>query len=113
MDEGESFVRAQYDTDNEEFFYVLRSLQNLNLNGGTKKRARARRVDTELVSHYGSDAHVTQRWQALCRDCGGNPVPLSISQCKKVQPLQRRAGRDPGGRIHANVLSFLICTFQF
>jgi hypothetical protein len=33
------------------------------------------------------DAHVTERWQALCQDCGVNPVPPSIKKCKKVQSL--------------------------
>ncbi len=103
IDQGESLVGAQYDTDNKEFSCVLRSLQSLDLDRGTKKRARVRRVGTEFASHYGSDASITERWQALCRDCGINPVPSSISQCKKVQPLQRCAGRDPDGRIHANV----------
>lgn len=103
IDGGEILVGAQYDMDNKDFSCVLRSLQSLDLEGGTNKRARVQRVGTEFVSHYGSDAHVTERWQALCQDCGVNPVPPSISQCKKVQPLQRCVGRDPGGHIHANV----------
>ena len=84
IDERESLVGAQYDMDNKDFFYVMHSLQSLNLEGETKKRARARRVGMEFASHYGSDACVTERWQALCRDCGINPVPPSITQCKKV-----------------------------
>ncbi len=86
-----SRVGAQYGTDDEDFSSMLRSLQSLDLEGGTNKTARARRVGTEFASHYGSDAHVTERWQELCQDCGVNPVPPSISQCKKVQPLQRCA----------------------
>ena len=70
--------------DNKDFPSVMRSLQSLDLGGGKKKRAR--RVDVEFASHYGSDARVTERRQALCRDCGINPVPPSITQCKKVQP---------------------------
>lgn len=101
IDEMESRVGTQYGTDDEDFSSMLRSLQNLDLEGGTK--AKIQRAGTEFASHYGSDARVTERWQALCQDCGVNPVPSSIKQCKKVQPLQRYARRDPRGRIHANV----------
>ena len=100
-------VGAQYDTDNEEFSCVLRSLQNLDLDGGTKKRARARRVGTEFASHYGSDAHVTERWQALCRDCGVNPVPPSIGQCKKVQRVAAFEGDH--GPLEICILGLEIC----
>jgi len=99
----ESRFEAQYGTDNEDFSSMLRSLQSLDLEGGTNKKARVRRAGTEFASHYGSDARVTKRWQALCQDCGVNLVPSSINQCKKVQSLQRCARRDPRGRIHANV----------
>ena len=103
IDGRESCFGAEYSTDNEGFSSMLRSLQSLDLEGGTNKRARVRRVGTEFASHYGSDARVTERWQALCQDCGVSPVPSSINQCKKVQPLQRCAGWDPDGRIHADV----------
>jgi len=102
IDGMESRVGAQYGTDNEDFLSMLRSLQSLDLEGGTNKKARVRRAGTEFASHYGSDARVTERWQALCQDCGVNPVPSSINQCKKVQPLQRCARRDSRGRTHAN-----------
>ena len=84
IDERRSLIGAQYDMDNKDFSSVMHSLQSLDLGGGKKKRAR--RVGVEFASHYGSDARVTERWQALCRDCGINPVPPSITQCKKVQP---------------------------
>jgi len=103
IDGMESRFEAQYGTDNEDFSSMLRSLQSLDLEGGTNKKARVRRAGTEFASHYGSDARVTKRWQALCQDCGVNLVPSSINQCKKVQSLQRCARRDPRGRIHANV----------
>ncbi len=98
IDRRESCFEAEYGTDDEGFSSILRSLQSLDL-GGTNKRARIRRVGTEFASYYGSDARVTERWQALCQDCGVSPIPPSINQCKKVQPLQRCARRDPGGRI--------------
>ena len=82
---------AQCGTDNQDFSSMLHSLQSFEFEGGTKKKAKARRVGEEFASYYGSDAHVTEKWQELCQDCGVNPVPPSISQCKKVQPLQRCA----------------------
>lgn len=82
-----SRVRAPYGADNEDFPSMLSSLQSLEL-GGRSRKARVRRVGAEFASNYGSDARVTERWQELCQDCGINPVPPSINQCKKVQPLQ-------------------------
>ncbi len=87
IDRIEDRVRAQYSTDNEGFSSLLHRLQSLDLEGGTNKNARARRVGTEFASLYGSDPYVTERWQALCQDCGVNPVRPSIKQCKKVPPL--------------------------
>ena len=103
IDGLKSRVGAQFGTDNKEFPSMLRSLQTLDLEGGASKKARFRSAGTEFESHYGSDARVSERWQTLCQDCGVNPVPSSINQCKKVQPLQRCARQDPRGRIHANV----------
>jgi len=88
IDRRESRTGAQHGTDNDEFSSTLHSLQSLGLEGGATKRApRVQRVGAEFVSYYGNDAHVTERWQALCQDCGVNPVPPSIKKCKKVQPL--------------------------
>jgi len=88
IDRRESRTGAQHGTDNDEFSSMLHSLQSLGLDGGATKRApRVQRVGAEFVSYYGNDAHVTERWQALCQDCGVNPVPPSIKKCKKVQPL--------------------------
>lgn len=104
IDGRESRVTAPNGTGNGKFSSMLGSLQSLNLEGGRKKRkARVQRVGAEFASNYGTDAGVTESWQELCQDCGVNPIPPSITQCKKVQPLQRCARRDPGSHIHANV----------
>ncbi len=66
IDGMESRVEAQYSTNNEDFSTMLRSLQSLDLERGTSKEAKVRRAGTEFASHYGSDARVTERWQALC-----------------------------------------------
>ena len=100
FDESGSLVSAP--SDKEGVSSLLSGLQNLNL-GGKKQKARVQRVSAEFASYYGSDAGVTERWQELCQDCGINPVPPSINQCKKVQHLQRCARRHSVGHIHANV----------
>lgn len=88
IDRRKSRTGAQHGTDDDEFSSMLHSLQSLDLEGGTTKRkGRIQRVGPEFASHYGSDAGIAEKWQMLCRDCGVNPVPSSINQCKKVQPL--------------------------
>ena len=68
------------------FFSVLRRLQSLDLTGGEfKRKLRAKVIGPEFSSYYGSDAGVLEKWQALCQDCGVNPVPPSVTQCKKVR----------------------------
>ena len=72
----ESHTGAQHGMDDDDFFSMLRSLQSLDLKGGTTKRkGRVQRVEPEFALHYGSDAGITEKWQALCQDCGVNPVP--------------------------------------
>ena len=85
----ENCIGAQHGTDDDDdASSVLRGLRNLNLEGGNSKRKlRAKTVGPEFASYYGSDASITEKWQALCQDCGVNPVPSSVTQCKKVQPL--------------------------
>ncbi len=61
IDGMESRFRAQYSTDNEDFPSILRSIQSLDLKGGTNNKARIRRVSTEFASHYGSDAGVKEK----------------------------------------------------
>ena len=86
IDRKESYVGAQDATGDAEFSTMLRALQSLDLGGGTTKRTtKAQRVATKFASHYGSNDSVIEKWQALCEDCGVNPVPSSIKQCKKVQ----------------------------
>ena len=102
FDGNGNLVSAPYRADNEGVSSLLGGLQSLNL-GGRKQKARVQRVGAEFASYYGSDARVTERWQELCQDCGINPVPPSINQCKKVQHLQRCARRHSVGHIHANM----------
>ena len=88
-DTWKNLIRAQYGADKDDFLSILGSLQSLDLEGGTHQRkVRAQMAGTEFASHYGTDARVTEKWQALCQDCGVNPIPPSINQSKKVQPLQ-------------------------
>lgn len=48
IDKRESLVGAQYDMGNKDLSSVLRSLQSLDLEGGTKKRAKVRRLARSL-----------------------------------------------------------------
>jgi hypothetical protein len=58
----------------------------------TKKEAKARRLeafDEEFDTYFGKDMTKLAGWQQMCRDCAIEPVPPSITQCKKV--CSRRA----------------------
>ena len=86
IDRKEDYIRAQYATDHPDFSSMMRALQSLDLEGRTTKRTvKTQRVVTEFAAHYGSNDRVIEKWQALCQDCGVNPVPSSIQQCKKVR----------------------------
>ena len=62
IDRRESRTEAQHGTNNDEFFFMLHSLQSLDLEEGTIKRTlRAQRVEVKFVFHYDNDAHVTKR----------------------------------------------------
>lgn len=66
---------------------LMRSVQSLSLEGRSNGNRRAERANLDFTSYYGSDADITEKWQTLCHDYGIDPVPTSIKQCKKVQPL--------------------------
>ncbi|MCJ1439485.1 hypothetical protein MMC27_008879 [Xylographa pallens] len=95
IDRKEDYIRAQYAEDDADFPSMLRALQSLDLGGRTTtKTAKPQRVVTEFASHYGSNDRVIEKWQALCQDCGVNPVSFSINQCKKVQLLPSMCPAD-------------------
>ncbi len=88
IDKGASRVGARRTTNDEVFSPILLGLKNLDLGTkATKKGMKHREVGPEFATHYGADASVKERRQALCRDCGVDPPPSSIMKCKKVQPL--------------------------
>ena len=88
VDKEAGQVGAQRTTDDEVFSSILLGLENLELaTRATKKGMKCKDVGREFAMHYGADASLKERWQALCRDCGVNPPPSSITKCKKVQPL--------------------------
>ena len=77
--------QEQNEGDNE-FSSMLNKLQELDLQEKlTKREKKAQRVCTEFTSYYGDNAQARVKWQALCRDCGIQPIPSSINQCKKVR----------------------------
>ncbi len=88
IDKRASRVGAQQSGDGGEFSSLLYSLQNLDLQKRTTKKViRHKEVEPEFSIIYGTNASVKAKWQALCRDCGVDPLPPSINKCKKVQYL--------------------------
>ncbi len=80
-------VEAQIATD-DAVSSLMRSVQSLHPEEGRSiGNRRAERANLEFTSYYGSDADIIGKWRTLCHDCGIDPVPTSITQCKKVQPL--------------------------
>ncbi|KAF1365317.1 hypothetical protein EJ07DRAFT_95185, partial [Lizonia empirigonia] len=55
--------------------------------GLSKTQRRKRRHEAiagEINAIYGTDATKLEKWQELCRDVKIEPVPLSITKCKKA-----------------------------
>ena len=76
---------AQPKTEEDVFSSMLHGLINLGLGTRTVNRGMKRKdVESNFRTHYGVDASVLGTWQALCRDCGLDPPPSSITTCKKV-----------------------------
>jgi len=48
------------------------------------RKNRRRCYIEEFNTHWGKDASRLETWQALSREVGIDPVPTSITQCKKV-----------------------------
>jgi hypothetical protein len=87
IDNGKRHGRARHIAD-DDVVSLLRDFQHLDLGiRVTKKRIRHKDVGPEFASYYGINDCVKEGWQALCRDCGVDPLPSSIKKCKKVQPL--------------------------
>ncbi|KAF8626945.1 hypothetical protein AX15_004623 [Amanita polypyramis BW_CC] len=42
-------------------------------------------LEQQFTSYYGSDVHDINVWQALCVEVGVDPVPDTISKCKRVR----------------------------
>ncbi|KAF1947868.1 hypothetical protein EJ02DRAFT_417355 [Clathrospora elynae] len=49
-----------------------------------KKVRRADAVEYEIARHYGTDKTKLEKWQELCGEVKIEPVPLSITKCKKA-----------------------------
>jgi hypothetical protein len=48
------------------------------------KKYRTQAIDDDIISTYGVDLTKLEEWQKLCSDVGMDPVPRTITQCKKV-----------------------------
>lgn len=63
----------------------------LAIKEGLSKRQRKERrnevIAAEMDAAYGTDVTKLEKWQELCRDVRIEPVPGSITGCKKVRGL--------------------------
>lgn len=68
---------------------LIAKLSKLSIHQGwsknEEKRRRAEVVEFEVLRHYGPDKSSLAKWQELCRDVKIDPIPQSITQCKKVR----------------------------
>ena len=72
------------DKQGDQLALVLQ-LQRLELEEGMTDRERyLTQVSWEFDQHYGGDEGVLEKWQLLCRDCGIEEDPPTITRCKKV-----------------------------
>jgi hypothetical protein len=67
--------------------------------GLSKKQRKERRglaIAGEIEGIYGKDGTKLENWQHLCRDVKIEPIPPSVTQCKKVRGVGvcRRALAD-------------------
>ncbi|KAJ4365991.1 hypothetical protein N0V95_000368 [Ascochyta clinopodiicola] len=49
-----------------------------------RKKRRNHAIAAEMDAAYGTDITKLEKWQELCRDVGIEPVPQSITQCRKA-----------------------------
>lgn len=54
------------------------------LSKSQRKKRRHEAIAGEIDAIYGRDTSKLEKWQELCRDVKIEPVPSSITQCKKV-----------------------------
>ena len=77
--------RKPRDEGTGELLSSLRRLQDLSLERRmTKRERKAQKARSEFTYYYGDSVHIVAKWQILCQDCGIQPIPSSVSQCKKV-----------------------------
>ncbi|KAF2684415.1 hypothetical protein K458DRAFT_388885 [Lentithecium fluviatile CBS 122367] len=66
----------------------IAKVEQLRIPEGWSKREAARyhteAIDDDIISNYGVDLTNLEEWRKLCRDVDIEPVPRSITQCKKA-----------------------------
>ncbi|KAL1800495.1 hypothetical protein ACET3X_000837 [Alternaria dauci] len=79
---------------------LVAKLSKLSIHQGwskkEEKRRRAEVVEFEVLRHYGPDKSSLAKWQELCRDVQIEPIPPSITQCRKAL-----------SRVHVNIFNIL------
>lgn len=86
-----SFFTNFPDFDHDPAASILEEFERLTIHrqwkrGGERwKKERNRCLNEEFEHHYTAGVTVLDQWQGLCRELSIDPVPGTITQCKKVR----------------------------
>ncbi|KAF9697058.1 hypothetical protein EKO04_004828 [Ascochyta lentis] len=75
-------IIADPDDDFNSLFKRLAIQEGISRKQLMKRRNQA--IAAEMDAAYGTDVKKLEKWQELCRDVRIEPVPQSITQCKKA-----------------------------
>jgi hypothetical protein len=84
--DGGYFAQFGFEQDTNATF--ITNFKRLAITQGwSNKEAKSRRpeaLEAEFDAHVGTDVTKLEGWQRMCKNCRIEPVPSSITQCKKV-----------------------------
>lgn len=91
LDRFPGFQRDPWRPLNEEFA-SLASFKQWRIGSKPYQREHTRFLLAEFDLHLGTveQSRKLEDWQALCQELRVNPIPGSITQCKKVKPSTRQ-----------------------
>jgi hypothetical protein len=85
FDQFENF-RPDHNAPLMDEFQRLAQTQQWKKGGERYRKERQACLTNEYHQYFGRDARKLEGWQALCKDLSIEPVPPSITKCKKVRP---------------------------
>ncbi|KAF2102342.1 hypothetical protein NA57DRAFT_73775 [Rhizodiscina lignyota] len=77
------FVPDPTTSFNDEFARLAQH-QGWERRSNTWRQERGRAIQSEFSTQYGASAEKLAGWQALCNEVGIDPLPQSITQCRKA-----------------------------